>query len=373
MSDAPGRRIRSMLVTLVLCSLASVSFGAPAAAQQSEEELVRHLHDLLPRLDSARRAANAARAAAQVRDVRRRVPSVDTFTVGPLRVLAPSDERPVAESFYRDVWEREYASFVDTSPNLERTVFTFQWAADPGLIPVDGPVRRVEMLQWRPASSVRHGVVMAIAMALGDDLPPSIRRWAATEMRDRPEAALTTFRQMTLTPSRANRQCLAGKVESCWTSLGLDLDATPLDEWYDPGERRALVARFGPRRRETATWRACVEDRSTEACDLYLTQRFMPVPISSPAARATVVWIALHAGGEGAWDRLRADPSAAPADLLRQASGLSSRELAMRWRAWMMDAAPRTRAVLDPSLLITFLWIVAFAALATRSTRWRLR
>lgn len=373
MSDTPGGRFPSTLVTVAVLVPAWLAAGTPASAQQTEEELVQHLHELLPRLDSARVEADAARAAAQARNARRRAPSVDTFMVGPLRILTPSDERRVAESFYREVWESEYASFIDTSPNLERTSFTFQWSADPREIPVAGAARRVEVLQWRPASSVRHGVRTAISMALADDLPAPIRKWTVTELRDRPDAAPGAFREMTLSPSRSNRECLAGQAQSCWTSLGLDLDDTPLDEWYTPEERRAMVALFSPRRRGTTTWQACVEDRSTEACDLYLTQWYPLPPMFNPQARAAMVWIALRAGGEGAWDRLRADPSATPADLLRAASGLTSRELATRWRAWLMQGGTPARAVMDGQLLISLMWIVAFAALATRSTRWRLR
>jgi hypothetical protein len=373
MSDAPGIRIRGTLLMLAVLPLAGLTVRTPAGAQQTEEELVRHLRELMPRLDSARAEANTARAEANARNARPHVRSVDTLTVGPLRILTPSDERRVAESFFRDVWESEYAPFVDTSPNLERTTFTFQWAADPGTIPVDGPVRRVELLAWRRATSVRTTVVGAIDMALGDDLPDPIREWAGTTVRDRPEAAADVFREMTVAPSRSNRACLAGRAEACWTSLGLDLDATPFDDWYDPEERRAFVAAFGPRRREASTWEACVQARSTAACDLYLMQGFRLPPISNRAARVAALRLALRGGGEGAWDRLRADTSATPADMLRHASGLTSQELATRWRTWMMEGAPRTRAVLDPHLLAYLIWIVAFAALATRSTRWRLR
>ncbi len=370
---APHIRCSAALVPLLLAG-ALAAPGRPLGAQQTEKELVRHLQELLPRLDSARAVANAARAAVNARDARPLVGSVDTFAVGPLRVLTPSGQRRVAESFFHDVWENEYAPFVTSSPDLGRTLFTFQWAPEPGRIAVDGPVRRVESLAWRPARVLRVGVVAAIAGSLGADLPVALAHWAGADVRDRSDAAPEVFREVTVTASASNRACLDGDARACWTSLGLDLDAAPIDDWYTSEERRARVAAFGSFARDRmATRTACVEGRSTDACDAFLEQWYRVPPIRDSKAREAMVWIALRAGGSGAWDRLRADPGATPADALRFASGLTTEELGARWRAWVLQGAPPERALLDPHLLTCIMWIVAFAALATRSTRWRLR
>ena len=370
---APHVRCSAALVTLLLAG-ALAAPGGPLGAQQTEEDLVRHLHDLLPRLDSARAVANAARAAVNARDARPLVGSIDTFVVGPLRILTPSGQRRVAESFFRDVWENEYAPFVRSSPDLARTRFTFQWAPELGRIAVDGPVRRVESLTWRPAPVLRVGVVAAIAGSLGADLPDSLAHWAGSDVRDRSDAAPEVFREVTVTASASNRACLDGDARACWTSLGLDLDGAPIDDWYTPEERRARVAAFGSFARDRMSLRnACVEERSTDACDVFLERWYRVPPIQDSKARSAMVWIALRAGGSGAWDRLRADPGATPADALRFASGLTTEELGARWRAWVLQGAPPERALLDPHLLTSIMWIVAFAALATRSTRWRLR
>jgi hypothetical protein len=360
-----------LLAGLLLAAVAGSA--APLAAQQTEEELLRHLQELQPRLDSAHAAADAARARAKAREQARRVASIDTLRIGPLHVLAPSDQHDAAEAFYRDVWEKEYAPFVDASPVLDSTTFTFQWAPVLGLIPVDGPARRVERLAWRPASSVRDGVATAIGMALGSEMPDSLRAWAGREVRDLDELADVVFREVTSIPSLSNRRCIQGDADACWASLGLDLDDTPLDEWYTPEERRAHVAAFGSMRRAEPLRKTCVEEGSVAACDLYLSQWFLPPPLPDQAPRRALVWLALREGGAGAWSRLRADPSATPSEALSAASGLSAHELAARWRDWMMSGAPETRAMLDPHLLIDRLWIVAFAAFAMRSTRWRLR
>ena len=342
------------------------------AAQQTEEDLVRHLHELLPRLDSARVAATAARDRADAREAFRSVASVDTLQVGPLRILTPPDEHRVAEGFFRDVWESDYAAFVASSPSLERTSFTFQWTEDPGHIPVGGAVRTVALPAWRPASAVRAAVEAAISTALAEDLPVAVAAWGGGEVRDWSRVAGDVFREVTIVPSRSNRACLEGDIGACWTSLGLDLDDTPLDEWYTPEERRARVGAMGTLPDARSTWLACVRQGSTPACDAYLARWPLPRPIADPAGRRAMLWIALRAGGTGAWARLRADTSATTGEALSNASGLTSQELATRWRAWLIDGAPRSRAVLDPNLLIYLMWIVVLAAFATRSTRWRL-
>lgn len=362
------------LVALAACLLAAnAGTAAPVAAQQpTEEELVRRLHELMPRLDSARAVAFEARAREE-RAAARPVASVDSFRVGPLRVLTPSDQRRVAEGFFRDVWESGYASFIDASPALTRTTFAFQWSKEPGRIPVEGTVRRMAMPAWRPASVVRTTVVATLSSVLAQDLPDSVAHWAGREVRDHREAAADVYRLMVERPSVANRRCIEGDVEACWTALALDIDDTPLDEWYLPEERRAMVAAWRRPLRMVTEWHACVDEGNTAACDLFLSRVFSRPPINVEAATRAMLWIALTAGGQGAWDRLRADPTASPAEALRAASGLDAHELATRWRAWLLAGAPPARARLDPHLLIDLMWIAAFAAFAARSTRWRLR
>jgi len=378
MSDArrPARQRASAPRTLLRLGVALLATGAPipVRAQQTEAELVRRIHELVPRLDSARASADAARRVEDARRTAAAITSIDTFRVGPLRILAPSDQRQVAERFYLDVWESEFAPFVASSPALARTTFTFQWSPELGRIPVGSDVRRVEIQAWRPASAVRSGVVNAIQTTLAGDLPAAVTRWSGSGLRVIPDVAGAVFRELTVSPARSNRACLGGEAEACWTSLALDLDDTPLDDWYTPDERRLRVAALpAPSRLRSSTWNACVKAGSARACNLYLTQWYPYPPITNDAARRAMLWLALRTGGSGAWDRVRANPDATPSEALRAASGLSSEELAARWRSWVLEGAPPTRALFDSRLLMQLLWIVAFAALATRSTRWRLR
>jgi hypothetical protein len=85
-----------------------------------------------------------------------------------------------------------------------------------------------------------------------------------------------------------------------------------------------------------------------------------------------MLWIAVRMGGEGAWDRLRADPDASAAEALLAASGASRDELAGAWLDYVLENKPATRAGAGTSTLLALFWIAAFGALAMRSTRWRL-
>jgi hypothetical protein len=345
-----------------------------AQEQETEAELVRHLHEIAPLAADADRAAREARAARERASRPRRVVPVDTLAVGPLRILAPADERRAAEGFFRQVWEG-YAPFVASSPSTGRTTYVFQWSNEPAEVSAEGTVRRVELGAWRPASAVRSGVENVIATTLGVDLPPLVARWAGSSVRaPDAEVARTAFLELATTPSKATHDCLDSDPVACWMALGLDLDDTPLDDWYTPEERRALVSAWSPGSREDQPlWTSCVESGSIPDCDQYLSRFRLYGPIQNRNARGALLWLALRAGGAGAWERLRADPGASPGDALRSASGLGTEELASRWRTWVLQGAPRTRAALDPHLLFSLMWIAALAALAMRSTRWRLR
>ena len=87
---------------------------------------------------------------------------------------------------------------------------------------------------------------------------------------------------------------------------------------------------------------------------------------------AALLMLALQAGGDGAWSRLTEDLEREPGEALLHASGLTPEELGDRWHAWVLSDPPETYAGFGTRALITLLWILGFAALAMRSTRWRL-
>ena len=85
-----------------------------------------------------------------------------------------------------------------------------------------------------------------------------------------------------------------------------------------------------------------------------------------------MVWVALEAGGEGAWDRLVEDPQMTATQALLNASGSSQQQLEASWRNMILEARPRVHAGLSLSKWTALFWILVLAAFAMRSTRWRL-
>jgi hypothetical protein len=339
---------------------------------------------LRQRLDSLAPLVDEARVAAEAADVRRRQaervhagPATDTIQVGPLHVITLPAQVDDARAVFRDVWNEGYARFAATSPSLGTVPFVFQWSSGDERIEARGPVRRVELRRFRPRSAVEATVRTGIAYLLASDLQGTrVARWAPGNVQP-PTDPAQVYRQLASAPSVTARACFDGDPEACWVALGADLqdDAYPLTRWYGPEERRALVGRmFSWRRDADDERRACLDQGPVDTCDAYLkaldiSPDFL-APLTGPARKA-LLWIALQEGGAGAWDRLLARGDASPGDALRYASGMDERALAAAWRGWVLEHRPASQAGLDPLLLVAVLWIVAFGALAMRSTRWR--
>ncbi len=379
-----------LVATAVMMVGAPVTTAAQQTKQEREQALGRHLDSIMPLLAQARSAAEAEAARREEEARRRSAPVTDTFTVGPMRIVTLPSQRAMAESLFREVWDREYAPFVSSSPSLARMQFTFEWATPIEPIYVNGDVRRVEIARWRPRSVVLAGIRQAISTTLVADLGEThVAQWTS-----QPVAAASDGAQLYLTmvgnSLSIDRRCLGGEADACWhiLGLGLGLGSRPMGVWYTPQERRALVGEIGVwsvpssfSEKEKALWSACVHDGVQASCDSILGDQplrtrypraYMLSPLPAGQGRAQMIWLALKAGGHGAWDRLREHPEMSAEEALAYASGLTREQLALRWQQWITTQRPPARATLDPSLLFTLLWVGLLAALAMRNTRWRL-
>jgi hypothetical protein len=369
-----SRRLRLglLLVAALMCASPEWLY-----AQQTEEELLQHLDSLLPLLDEANEVAREAVARHEAILRAGQETTVDTFMVGPLTVVAPIAEVSEAKEMYGEVWEEEFAHFVTRSPALERTLFTFSWSSKGADIVMTGEHSRAEARAWHRRAEVERRIKEAIGKTLELDIkepPARIFSWArgAVGRPDRPE---WLYRQLATTPSRVGRACVEGQAGSCWQALGIEASAESLLTWYTPEERRDLA--LGLQRwviREAQHVReACLRGEYSR-CDELLTQygnpgSLIPLPWY---ARMAMVWVALDTGGEGAWDRLVEDPTMEPVDALLHASGASLEELEAKWRTMVLEQQPKAHAGLAVSKWTALFWILILAALAMRSTRWRL-
>jgi hypothetical protein len=114
-----------------------------------------------------------------------------------------------------------------------------------------------------------------------------------------------------------------------------------------------------------------MEAYEIDACDallLFDLERWAPLP---GHMRASLVGLALERGGEGAWTRLVENPSMPAEEALARAAGVPLEELVAEWRDWIVTNRPEVYAGTAGKSALALLWIVVFATLATRSTRWR--
>jgi hypothetical protein len=362
--------------------VALVAAPLPATARQTQEEaLVQRLDSLAPLLKEARQRAMAARERQRLeRDSKT---PTETVRVGPLRVLVVPGEEAAALDVVGGVWNREYASWVDGSPSLERDRIFFQWAVTPtDYASAYLYVRKVQGSRWERHGYMETGVRQVISESLKSDLQDHRlwREWVPTAIR-MPQRPDDVYRQVALLASQSARACLAGSATGCLESFGLVGDDTPLDEWYTPQERRLLV-RGQLNRFVRGHPEGVVEcrDGGLAECDRLLQgfwdqwprlqDRLWAVPFQAEV-RNSLLWYALEQGGEGAWSRLLAHPDASPLEALEAASGLTGEQLAAGWHGWLLENRPERHAGLGSMALGSLFWITLLIAFAARSSRWR--
>lgn len=365
-----------------LALTASMAMGAPSVqAQQTEEQLVARIDSLLPLFDAARQEADAAMAR-QAEALRQANPAtLDTTQVGPLTIVSFPHQADEAAEMYGRIWEDEYAPFVNHSAALDSTHFTFQWAVRPEAILMEGHHYRSEQRAWRGKAHLEGLIRASITRAISVDLQRTeILAWVHDIVR-KPDNYGWVYRTLATTPATVSRACLDGEAGACWSALAIDPDPEEFLEWYSPEERRALVQTSyrGWRREEQPMFYACLDEGILEQCDAILTRNsespyydrrwFAPL---GDDARVTMLWFAVHMGGEGAWDRLVEDPGMSVAEALRYASGATTDELEAAWRAEVLAHRPDAHAGLDTTKWTALFWILLCGALAMRSTRWRL-
>lgn len=366
----------------VFSAVAALLLAAPSlAARQTTQELLDRIEALTPEVE---RAAAESRAAQE-----RRLgtvdsgPTLDTLMIGPVQVVTLPEQRSLALQIFGEALDH-FGPWLDENPALRAQVITFQWATDPVVIPVEGQHRRVEGTRLRDRAYMVRGATTAIgSIASAAAAGSGVHEWFSGPVTE-PEVAEAVYRVLATFPSVANKRCFENGGRACLTALGLGLDDFPYDDWYSEAERRRLVAsHYYVRRRdriadteEGRMLSACLDVGDIPACDRFLGEaiyRSVSVaPLGHNDARPLLLYLALQAGGDGAWDRLVADPDMTPTEALEAASGLTAEELADQWHAWVMAQRPASHAGLGGTTLITVLTILAFVALSMRSTKWRL-
>jgi hypothetical protein len=228
-------------------------------------------------------------------------------------------------------------------------------------------------------------------------LPADVHAWLgiALAVNDTVGGRTTTYTDLVTAASKSTHACFARDVSACRIALALDPIGDPLDTWYAPDERPALVERGRFQLLNGATrvsYRQCVEQRVIESCDRLLrmglndatgrgsqrvvtgvtTQGALVPPPLGNVPRHTIAELALSLGGPGAARRLLdAPPGSSIAERLTAASGLDADSLVSLWHARILAARPEPVTLTPRIAWAAVAWGLFASAFALRSTRWR--
>lgn len=334
---------------------AASTVGPPSAAATSPERLhqdtVSDEARLLERLDTLRRRMAALQPSEDEPLV------LDTVTVRGVRVVAPADDTArgridVDEWMARAV--RGIEDRIGPLPPLPDTPtikvdlrpVTVSMAADTGWIRLFGP---------SPFFSTER-LAGAVDRALTSRLPEPVRDWLAGPLAapSRPYPASTAYSELAWSPLWLERACLGGDERACAVALGLE----PLDTLDLATEHREqLRAAYATARPPQQLSGGRVAVLSTEARRNFL-QHIVRTRPDALAVLLSPEWTARDAAGS-------ADVKA----LLEAAAGTRMEVILEGWVEELRAArGGRLPARVVASSLI---WILLFAGLATRSTRWR--
>ena len=190
----------------------------------------------------------------------------------------------------------------------------------------------------------------------------------------RPSSFTATFEELATTPSPLGRRCLVGDVAACTQALAMREPDDALWRWYEADYRRAFVRskRWALRPGAPELYDAC-RNGSDHACDAVLrsASRVVVEPPVRSASRHSFVAVALELGGPDAFARLL-DGAGRPLDeRLSAAAGVPIDSVAAAWQARVAGAAPQRAGFPATTAASALMWILFFAFLSSRSTRWR--
>lgn len=385
-----ARGAAAVAVALALQSLPgaaqeSTTPGIPGPPPGSAEERLTH------RLDSLRALVDAAREAwtraAAVRDSLDRLAGterLDTVVVGPLTVVARPDQIGEASRVVGAAWA-ELAVLAGPLRPLEGRVLFFDYADGSRPDDLEGEVFGVTGPAWVPRARVEANARVVVGQMLASVLGPHLNGWTGGWSVGPPARPDRIYRELASLPGALGKRCLAGAAEACWTGLGLGEGGTSPWAWYTPEEQVALVRHHHAIWSQERYWYRPAEDGGLaercaaeapggrlEACAGFLGryQAQLPRPLGH-AARQALVWIALEAGGAGAFQRL-ADPAHGdPVEALVAASGMTPEALSEAWLRWVLDNRPEVYGSLGATSGVAAFWFLLLSLLALRSTRWR--
>ena len=354
----------------------------PARAQETDaaREAAPPIERLRLRADSLERAIALAEARVQAlrpaAHVDERV-ALDTQRVGPIRVV--SDRRQSGRA--REIVTSALSELGDLPASAVRSLdSTYLLVAIGGGTAFDENRAdersvQVSLPRWMPRSRQAWRVAQAIGVALGRALPEDLRTWSGFGGVPLNSDAMyrETYRSLALSTSPAARDCLDGDVARCLDALSLTAPGASWERWYDEATLVAWARTEAQRQYTTGELaHACEAGRTLAACRALIDRRGGPPPPLPAIARVSLLAFVVEERGTSAWDVLVTDTTGALADRLAAAAGTDAAALIGAWRARVVAERPARFGELGGSSAATLFWVAILAALASRSTRWRL-
>lgn len=334
---------------------------------------------LTARADSLRRAWREADALADLADsLAHRVepPLLETFTAGPLLVLANPSPLHIQEAVDRAwrVLDSAYGEAAGQVANSPVQLMTF----DPKR-PLPGGGRFAgHPIAW---DIEQQDLVNLILGAAAKPRPAArFKEWLVTEISpfgDGPRTRAAAYVELVTAPFALSRECFEGDLTRCAEAMGLSGDDPVVSQYLGPAERRQAVARFGsvldgPYSGNAAAYHECLAgaDGACMALLRMLPARLLPRPLGADS-RLALVQLALRLGGRRAFQRLLDASDGSPERAVLAAAGVSLDSLLGQWHREVIVSRPAPVSVTLGGALTALGWTVLVSALSLRSSRWR--
>jgi len=352
-----------------------------AAVAQAPQDSLRQAVDaelaqLIPAWRDSWEVARTADSLSRVRAREEKQLPVDTFMVGPFRLIAEAGQRGMAEELFSDLWD-EIGPVVSGSEDvLEPWTFLVRRAWGWEGMNLEGDSLLLVAVGWNFRPSVlREMAYNRVGFALWHAFPEGVQNWiGAISHTISPESSEWVARELATAPSFAVRRCYAGELAWCRRALDLGEEEGSWELWYTAPERRLAVSRIrktGLDPRRAALWEGCVDFEELPACDLFLSDVEVELPLSR-TARSSFLMRSLRDGGKGSLARLRQAETGSVEERLAEVAGVPLDTLLASWRRETLRGQRSAWAGLAMTPVAVLFWFVFFGFLATRSTRWRL-
>ena len=347
-----------------------------ASATNAQDTAVARLR---ARADSLARAWREAGALADLVDSLERARAGegrDTIAVGALRIVTNRSPLPVRQAAAR-AWPVIDSLYGTLAADLVRRPYLIH-AVDPDTAAPRSSFHVGLEVPW----DLDEATVVTMLLSNVPMAPPDagLGDWLGTSLRPAVRSQFdraTVYVQLVTAPSDASHRCFLGEIARCVDALGLGDAAGQLERWYaSAGERQSLVtgsfADYFNHGATAAAFRACASGSDGDCTELLrgLPGGALPRPIGSEG-RATLVHVALRAGGRDAYRRLLANPSDPLASRLAAAAGMPLDSLVTRWRGDVIASRPATVLLPAWAFAVALAWTALFAGCGLWSTRWR--